>query len=153
LIPCLGIVAAIAIPSLLRARISANEASAIGDLRAFSVSQMTYAGLSGGAAATPACLARPADCLPAGTSAPSELLPAERLPGSRHGYRFEFHPGTAVASGLAGYAYTAEPLVQNSTGRRSFCVDGTQPVCWVVRPAAATAWRLEGACPRNCQPL
>jgi type IV pilus assembly protein PilA len=39
----IGIIAAIAIPGLLRARISGNEASAIGSLRAISSAQSTYA--------------------------------------------------------------------------------------------------------------
>jgi prepilin-type N-terminal cleavage/methylation domain-containing protein len=39
----IGIIAAIAVPGLLRARISGNEASAIGSLRAVSSSQATFA--------------------------------------------------------------------------------------------------------------
>src|SRR4030088_1555456 len=38
----IGIIAAIAVPGLLRARISGNEASAIGSLRAISSAQSTY---------------------------------------------------------------------------------------------------------------
>jgi type IV pilus assembly protein PilA len=41
-IAIIGIIAAIAIPGLLRARISANEASAIGSLRAINSSQQAY---------------------------------------------------------------------------------------------------------------
>ncbi len=39
----IGIIAAIAIPSLLRARVSANEAQAIGDIRTVISAQATYA--------------------------------------------------------------------------------------------------------------
>ena len=39
----IGIIAAIAVPGLLRARISGNEASAIGSLRATSSAQSTFA--------------------------------------------------------------------------------------------------------------
>src|SRR5260370_10599847 len=39
----IGIIAAIAVPGLLRARISGNEASAIGSLRAVSSAQSTFA--------------------------------------------------------------------------------------------------------------
>jgi prepilin-type N-terminal cleavage/methylation domain-containing protein len=39
----IGIIAAIAIPGLLRARMSGNEASAIGSLRAINSAQSTYA--------------------------------------------------------------------------------------------------------------
>ena len=44
----IGIIAAIAVPGLLRARQSGNEASAIGSLRAISSSQTTYASSCGG---------------------------------------------------------------------------------------------------------
>ena len=68
----IGIIAAIAVPGLLRARISGNEASAIGSLRAVSSAQSTFAascanglyaqtldilgtGPSGGSACTATC--------------------------------------------------------------------------------------------------
>jgi len=44
----IGIVAAIAIPGLLRARISANESSGIGSMRTISTAQSTYAATCGG---------------------------------------------------------------------------------------------------------
>ena len=44
----LGIVAAIAIPSLLRARVSANEAATIGDIRAIISAQAQYQSANGG---------------------------------------------------------------------------------------------------------
>ena len=43
----IGIIAAIAIPGLLRARMSGNEASAIGSLRAINSAQATYAASCG----------------------------------------------------------------------------------------------------------
>ena len=44
----IGIIASIAIPALLRARISANEASGIGSMRTISTAQATYAATCGG---------------------------------------------------------------------------------------------------------
>jgi len=44
----IGIIAAIAVPGLLRARMSGNEASAIGSLRAVNSSEATYASSCGG---------------------------------------------------------------------------------------------------------
>src|SRR5215470_18860144 len=43
-----GIIAAIAVPGLLRARMSGNEASAIGSMRVINTSQVTYAASCGG---------------------------------------------------------------------------------------------------------
>ncbi len=49
----IGIIAAIAVPGLLRARMSGNEASAIGSLRAINSAQSTYASsCAGGGYAT-----------------------------------------------------------------------------------------------------
>ena len=58
----IGIIAAIAVPGLLRARMSGNEASAIGSLRAINSSQSTYASscASNGYAVTLADLSKPA---------------------------------------------------------------------------------------------
>src|SRR2546426_7145059 len=44
----IGIIAAIAVPGLLRARMSGNEASAIGSLRAVNSSESTYSSSCGG---------------------------------------------------------------------------------------------------------
>src|SRR5437773_10718990 len=44
----IGIIAAIAVPGLLRARMSGNEASAIGSLRAISAGESTYSSSCGG---------------------------------------------------------------------------------------------------------
>ena len=44
----IGILAAIAVPGLLRARMSGNEASAIGSMRAINSAQVTYAATCGG---------------------------------------------------------------------------------------------------------
>ena len=43
----IGIIAAVAVPGLLRARMSGNEASAIGSLRAISSAQVTYSSSCG----------------------------------------------------------------------------------------------------------
>src|SRR2546429_2855719 len=58
----IGIIAAIAVPGLLRARMSGNEASAIGSLRAINSSESTYSSscASNGYAVTLADLVKPA---------------------------------------------------------------------------------------------
>src|SRR5256885_7317265 len=58
----IGIIAAIAVPGLLRARMSGNEASAIGSLRAINSAQSTYSAscANGGNAVALAELVKPA---------------------------------------------------------------------------------------------
>jgi type IV pilus assembly protein PilA len=121
MIPLILIIAAIAIPNLLRARIAANEASAVNAVRRISAAQMTYQSqfptvgfapdLQSLGGATP-CSANPATaCL-----IENELAAATTLPG-KHGYIFALKrtdDGTK-------YVVTAVPTTRNQTGIRSFC--------------------------------
>src|SRR5437660_12886186 len=63
----IGIIAAIAIPSLLRARISANESATIGDIRTVVSAEAAYQSAASGFYGELSCLARPSDpaCGPA----------------------------------------------------------------------------------------
>jgi type IV pilus assembly protein PilA len=133
LIPVWLIVAAIAIPSLLRARMAANESAAVGDVRAVISAQATYASLNGGFYDKLDCLAQPRGCL-RGSSAPSAPLVDEQLvrASPRRGYEFALHVGPAAAqedtaalspSSVTRFAYVAVPLAPGTTGQRAFCGD------------------------------
>lgn len=152
LIPFVGLVAAIAIPSLLRARISANEAGAIGDVRTVLSAEATYQAASGGHYGSLECLSGPAACIP-GYSGPAFLL-GPPLAGDARGYRRTFHPGPPAEPGagsrLQGFAFTAVPLELGRTGTRSFCGDATGVVCSV---GSATVEVVDGACSPSCIPL
>src|SRR5688500_2290216 len=82
----IGIIAAIAVPGLLRARMSGNEASAIGSLRAINSSQSTYSSscAANGYAVTLADLVLPAPMSNQGFVSPDldPALNAGTLPGS-----------------------------------------------------------------------
>src|SRR5262245_45678021 len=61
----IGIIAAIAIPSLLRARVSANEAATIGDIRTVISAQAAYQSANGGFyTGNPLCLNDAVPCIP-----------------------------------------------------------------------------------------
>jgi type IV pilus assembly protein PilA len=129
----IGIVAAIAIPGLVRARMVANEASAIAGIRNLISAEVSYSVANGGFPDVPDCLVNPGKCQPAYSGPPLLDAPyASTLP--RSGYVFQFHPGTSVDSetikarglsptSLVGFAYTAEPATPAATGVRSFCGD------------------------------
>jgi type IV pilus assembly protein PilA len=147
----LGIIAAIAIPSLLRARISANEAAAIGDIRTVISAEAAYQSTSGGYYGPPPCLAAPTTCLPA-YSGPTFLDRDLASATVRSGYRRTFHPGpvasantsAASAGNLESFAYTAMPAEPGKTGVRSFCGDASGRVC-AVRAGSIDA--SNGLCP------
>ena len=60
----IGIIAAIAIPTLIRARVSANEAQVIGDTRTIISAEQTYAGANCNFFGTLASLSRPGIGIP-----------------------------------------------------------------------------------------
>ena len=121
----IGIIAAIAIPGLLRARMSGNEASAIGSLRAISSSQQAYAGHCNGYAPVLTELRI------AGNYLSPELTSGVTV--NKSGYTLTLATGAgnqvlpAQASGCTGagtaYYATAVPNAPGSTGVRAFATD------------------------------
>ena len=114
------IIAAIAIPNLLRARIAANEASAVGSTRTIVTAQIAYnsAYPSVGFSANLADLGGSGGACTA-TSTNACLLDTLLGGGTKSGYTF----GTASSNGTptTGFAIWANPVSQNTTGVRSFC--------------------------------
>jgi prepilin-type N-terminal cleavage/methylation domain-containing protein len=124
----IGIIAAIAVPGLMRARMSGNEASAIGSLRAINSGQSTYSSScgQGNYAATLVDLAKP-------PQAGSEGFISRDLandPSTKSGYIITMTAGAAAPAGIVGcnaptgmsqtYYVGADPQVANSTGSRYF---------------------------------
>jgi prepilin-type N-terminal cleavage/methylation domain-containing protein len=142
----IGIIAAIALPSLLRARISANEATALSDARAISSANSTYANANfGHFASSLRCLSDPvAGCpspWPPGTAPFLDEEVGLDLQ-TKHGYVRTYLPGPAGAGrpdpGTATYAYTTDPVVPGQTGSRFFSVDQSGLICMsVMNPVGA----------------
>jgi Zn-dependent protease with chaperone function/type II secretory pathway pseudopilin PulG len=114
-----GIIAAIAIPSLLRARISANEAATIGDLRSVLAAEGAYAREHGRFTSVECLAGQPRCRVPASPPSLTAPLAASEV---RHGYRFELELDPRSGS---AFAYTAVPISPGQTGIRSFCGDGS----------------------------
>ena len=91
----LGFFAAIALPSLMRGRIAANEQAAIGTLRAVATAEGAWLAKHQ-AYATPGCLVDPASC---GDTASAAFLPKDPATGEPlSGYLFAFAKRTATPS-------------------------------------------------------
>lgn len=130
----IGIIAAIAIPSLLRARVSANESATQGDIRTWISAEAAYEGASNGNgyAPLPQCLAIPsaAGCIPGyAVTAPTFLdgnLATAAVPATKSGYTRIYTPtAIVVGTGFDGYCYSASPTSLNRTGTRSFGGDAS----------------------------
>jgi type IV pilus assembly protein PilA len=131
----IGIIAAIAVPGLLRARMSGNEASAIGSLRAINSGQASYSSscASGGYAGTLE------DLVKAPTSGGQGFIsPDLKSTGvTKSGYIVTLAPAsTAIAVGAIAdtcnapaaipsseYWAKADPQTPNGTGTRYFATD------------------------------
>jgi len=118
----IALLAAIAIPNLLRARLNANEAASIGNLKTMSTALESYR-----AAQTPPSYPTVALGIAIlGTLTPP-YIDSVLSSGTKQGYTFTFTPGTdngAVgAPRIDTYGVVAAPSVVGSTGNRSFFVD------------------------------
>jgi len=117
------IIAAIAIPNLLRSRIAANQASAVGSLRTLNTAEITYSstynvGFSNSLAylMPPAAGANP-------TSTAAGLIDSVLGSGAKSGYSFTYSPGASDSSGrINTYAINASPIT-NSTGTNYYFTD------------------------------
>ncbi len=121
------IIAAIAIPNLLRSRIAANEAAAVQDMRGIITAEAAYSTTYGiGYSATLANLGAAGGGGPA-TSANADLVESDLAAGIKSGYSFTYVPSPpAAGSGIIyDYALNTAPLVPGSTGQRFFYTDQT----------------------------
>ena len=125
------IIAAIAIPNLLRSKMAANEASAVGSLRTISTAQATYSSMYNVGAATTYVELGPGN----NTCATANLIDAVLAAGQKSGYNFPAIVSTAnntpaailastgCADGAATWNVSANPITCDTTGHRTFFVD------------------------------
>jgi len=138
------IIAALAIPALLRARITANEAAAIGSVRAVNTGESAYAAsaAAGSYASQLSVLVLPCPGGTVGFISPD----LANDPSQKSGYVIELGPGTAVA-GVAdcngtpsrqGYYLTAVPRSVGMTGHRGFATSSRAVVFFDATGAPPT---------------
>lgn len=114
------IIAAIAIPNLLRSKMAANEASAVGSLRTIDTAAVTYSTTYGG---YPPALTNMGPATSA-TSAAADLIDSVLAGGSKSGYVFTYVAGATDAAGnVLSYSVTADPVNRGTTGQRGFFTD------------------------------
>ena len=113
------IIAAIAIPNLLRSRMAANEASAVGSLRTLNTAAVTYSSTypANGYPATLAALGTTAGA----TSASADLIDSVLASGTKSGYGFTFTGDGNLPSN--GYSIVGDPVNRGTSGQRGFYTD------------------------------
>jgi type IV pilus assembly protein PilA len=135
-IPIVLILAAIAIPNLLRARIAANESAAAGSIRTINSAQVSYAA------------SHPESGFTCSMSDLTDLADARLVSGQKNGYAFELSGCTSETGSGANTRYhiVARPISPNQTGIRAFCSDESAVV-------KADSHGSSNRCAENGQPL
>lgn len=129
-----GIIAAIAVPGLLRARVAGNEASGIGSLRAIGSGEIAFSSACGhgGYATSLSQLFKPAPDSTEGFISPDLALDTT----TKSGYIVALTVGRQISvvapqastcnnsgDAIASYMSTADPIVYGRTGMRHFAID------------------------------
>jgi prepilin-type N-terminal cleavage/methylation domain-containing protein len=124
------IIAAIAIPNLMRSRMAANEASAVGSVRTINTAEVMYSSAypDVGFTTTIASLSgTTANCTggTVATSAAACLIDNVLGTGTKSGYTFVLGAGQATSTPQYTFSDTSSPVTLGTTGNRGFYSDQT----------------------------
>jgi prepilin-type N-terminal cleavage/methylation domain-containing protein len=145
------IIAAMAAPRLIDAKISGNEASTVGSIHAINLAEVQYQTTypTVGFAPSLASLGGAAPCTPSQTSAcliENTLASAAPGSGSKAGYVF-LATGLAPVNGVnTQYTVGASPLVFHITGVRNFCSNEDGAIRFNAGASGSTPVNSSGAC-------
>ena len=136
-------IAAIAIPSLLRSRIAANEASAVASIRTITTAETAYAQTypSIGYTCTLTDLGPPASGQPL-SSTGGGIIDGVLASGVKQGYTVTLSNCTGTPQST--YSSMAVPLTLGATGVRSFCSNASGTI-WYGDDGTASKCRSAGA--------
>jgi type II secretory pathway pseudopilin PulG len=143
-IPIILIIAAIAIPNLLRSKMAANEAAAVGSLRTLNTACLTYSTEYGGFPPSLDALGGKGNgAHPSATAA--QLIDSFLQSGQKSGYLFFYSAGYPNDEGvISSFIVNADPVLAGSTGLRHFFTDQTGVIrVESDRPANANSPPLE----------
>ncbi|HKD46017.1 MAG TPA: DUF4190 domain-containing protein [Candidatus Angelobacter sp.] len=143
-LPVVVIIASIAIPSLLRSRMVANESTAASTLRVINSAQATYASTypNAGFARDLATLGPGGSAICSGEGTQEHACLIDRTLGCRgpscikYGYQFKMVATCGGGGACTDYVVLAVPASSGSTGTKSFCT--TSDTIIRVRPGNAT---------------
>ena len=129
------IIAAIAIPNLLRSRISANESSAVGSIRTLNTAEVTYSTTypNVGFTCTLAAMGPPTGNP---TSTAAGLVDNVLAAGQKSGYNFAL--GGCTGTPVVTYTSSGAPVSIGQTGQRAFCSDQSGVIRFAADGTAAT---------------
>jgi type IV pilus assembly protein PilA len=134
------IIAAIAVPNLLRSRMAANQAAAVATLRNINNSQATFISTFGqiGYADTFVKLGPGVPCDATHACLVDEIIGCAAQPCSKSGYNY-FIASTSAAPPIIDYRTTASPISWASSGSENYCSMNDGILRKELAPAASLA--------------
>ena len=123
------IIAAIAIPNLLKSKMAANQSSAVASLRTINTCEVTYSSTyNQGFTSNLVQLGPPASG--AGTSAAAGLVDSilGQDPAAKSGYTFTYTASAAVGGSTPAYTVTASPVTPGTTGQNYYFTDASNVI-------------------------
>ena len=132
------IIAAIAIPNLMKSKMAANQSSAVASLRTLNTSEVTYSSTyNQGFSLSLIQLGPPSSG--AATSAAAGLVDSVLAGGSKSGYTFTYVAGAAVNGSTPSYTINANPVTAGTSGQSYYFTDESNVVRQnATQQAAAT---------------
>jgi type IV pilus assembly protein PilA len=120
------VIAAIAIPNLMRARMAANDASAAGSIHAIDAAEVGYFGTFEGTIGFPLtleALGGPQPCVPSSTTACliDDSLSSNGGGNGKSGYSFGATGSASAGSPVNDQFYTTGTPLSDLTGTRAYC--------------------------------
>jgi type IV pilus assembly protein PilA len=143
------IIAAIAIPNLLRAKIAANESSAAASIRSIVTANIEYAtsyptvgfpaGLSNLGPSANACASGP-------SSTTACIVDAVLASGTKSGYTIVDTGQTAINNAFTQFTASTVPQTWNTTGVKAFCANEDGVVRSITPTAAPSQVTTDATC-------
>ena len=131
-------IASVSIPNLLRSRVAANEASAVGSIRTLNTSLVTYASQ------------HPNEGYPQKLSDLNGLIDPVLAGGVKSGYRFQYQPQPPDIDGaVKSFRITAVPVTARQSGTRNFPSNESGVINYQV--GAGPAQPLDGGAPQQSE--
>jgi type IV pilus assembly protein PilA len=129
------VIAAISVPNLLRSRMAANEASAVGSMRAINTACIEYSTTFGGF---------PSNLSDLGTSGGASSTSADLIDnilagGAKSGYTFTYTSGVPAGGVISVYTLNADPITPDQTGQRYFFTDQSAVIRFNTSAAATVS--------------
>lgn len=140
------IIAAIAVPNLIRSKISAAQASAVASVHAIDTAAVSYNAVYGNGFPASLQVLGTKSGVTTVSCTNAELIDSTLTSGMKEGYSFELKPGQvqvnssssscSAANGYSdGFMVVATPLQVGTTGQMSYCSDASNVIR--MNPAGA----------------